>query len=64
MEILKKTKQLAVSDIKKIKPLPRDLDFDVREGEEMFTRRFKNSYRASLLKNRLLSEDFKNLKNS
>ena len=29
----------------------------------MFTRRFKNPYRASLLKNRLLSEDFKNLKN-
>lgn len=55
----------AVSDILKLKLLQgyfRDLGFDVREGEEMFRRRFKNPYQASLPKDNLLSEDWEKLK--
>lgn len=55
----------AVSDILKLKMLQgyfRDLGFDVREGEEMFRRRFKNPYQASLSKDMLLSEDWEKLK--
>ena len=55
----------AVSDILKLKMLQgyfRDLGFDVREGEEMFRRRFKNPYQASLSRKMLLSEDWEELK--
>lgn len=55
----------AVSDILKLKMLQgyfRDLGFDVREGEEMFRRRFKNPYQASLSKDMLLSKDWEELK--
>ena len=55
----------AVSDILKLKLLQgyfRDLGFDVREGEEMFRRRFKNPYQASLSRDMLLSEDWEELK--
>ena len=55
----------AVSDILKLKLLQgyfRDLGFDVREGKEMFRRRFKNPYQASLPKDNLLSEDWEKRK--
>ena len=55
----------AVSDILKLKILQgyfRDLGFDVREGEEMFRRRFKNPYQASLSKSVLMSEEWEKLK--
>lgn len=55
----------AVSDILKLKLLQgyfRDLGFDVKEGEEMFRRRFKNPYQASLPKDNLLSEDWEKRK--
>lgn len=58
-------KIFAVSDILKLKMLQgyfRDLGFDVRKGEEMFRRRFKNPYQASLSKDMLLSEDWEELK--
>lgn len=56
---------LAVSDILKLKVLQRyfkDLGFDVREGEEMFRRRFKNPYQASLDKDTLVSDEWEELK--
>ena len=55
----------AVSDILRLKMLQgyfRDLGFDVKEGEEMFRRRFKNPYQASLPKDNLLSEDWEKRK--
>lgn len=55
----------AVSDILKLKILQgyfRDLGFDVEEGEEMFRRRFKSPYQASLSKAVLLSEEWEELK--
>lgn len=55
----------AVSDILKLKVLQKyfkDLGFDVREGEEMFRRRFKNPYQASLDKDTLVSDEWEELK--
>lgn len=47
---------------KELKNKIKDLGFNVKEGEEMFTRRFKNPYQVSLSKDTLLGEEWEELK--